>query len=114
MLPFLYSTSYLSWPCYYPCQGQVLGELFQLIKIKLRNKIEDNWYDLMVCYTHKEIFKFIIGDFDISKQEGCNCLCQQKFSGMIASFIHIISLFEVVSCIDMKLELYEYCFFTIS
>jgi hypothetical protein len=37
------------------CQGQVLGELFQLIKRELRNKIEDNWNVLMVCYTQRDL-----------------------------------------------------------
>jgi hypothetical protein len=31
-----------------------------IIKRELRNKIEDDWMnDLMVCYTEKEIFKFL-------------------------------------------------------
>jgi hypothetical protein len=38
-----------------------------IIKRELRNKIEDDWMnDLMVCYTEKEIFKFLDDETTIS------------------------------------------------
>jgi hypothetical protein len=37
----------------------------------------------------------------------------RKFSGMFASFVYIVFFFELVSYIDIKLELYTPVFFTI-
>jgi hypothetical protein len=49
----------------------------------------------------------LFDDFNISKLEGSNCLSQQELSDMFASFVYTVFFFELVSCIDMKLEFYE-------
>jgi hypothetical protein len=55
----------------------------------------------------------LFDDFNVSKLEGSNCLSQQEFSDMFASFVHIVSFFKLVSYIDMKLEFYETLVFTV-
>jgi Ni,Fe-hydrogenase I cytochrome b subunit len=52
------------------------------------------------------MMRSIFNDFSILKLEGYNCLSQQELSDMFASFVYIVSFFEL-TCIDMmKLEFY--------
>jgi hypothetical protein len=94
-----------------------------IIKRELHNKIEDDWLnDLMVCYTEKEIFKSIddeliirrssnslmmnslFDDFNVSKLRD-NCEVNKNLT-VCFFFICMIYFFELVSCIDIKLEFY--------
>jgi hypothetical protein len=59
------------------------------------------------------MWRSLFDDFNISKLEGSNCLGQQEFSSMFASFVHIVSFFKLVSYINMKLEFYETLVFTV-
>jgi hypothetical protein len=79
-----------------------VGMAFNLDEIvaypALRTQIDDE------IIIRRLMMRSIFDDFSVSKL-GYNCLNQQELSDMFASFVYIVSLFEL-TCIDMKVEFY--------